>query len=236
MEFVVSDIDKLKDSVKLLNELVTEATIEVKSDGWNVAAMDTANVAMCVWKMPSSKFVAYSGEGKFAINVTTLLTVLKRATKDDSLTIKVGDKMELTFKNGRTRKFSVPISTEDSIQSAKMPALEHDVKVELDSKLFADMIGDCTAIESDSVLLVCKDGKVSALGEGELMKVEEDFKEEADKDKKVKGKYSVEYLEKMVKAASLSEKVTVCLKTDYPLQLEYGNMVYILAPRVDSDN
>lgn len=57
---------------------------------------------------------------------------------------------------------------------------------------------------------------------------------------KIKSKYSVEYLKKMVSAGKLADKVTVHFNQDYPLKIDYVvqdrlSLSFILAPRVDND-
>ena len=59
-------------------------------------------------------------------------------------------------------------------------------------------------------------------------------------DDKVKAKYSIEYLKKMINGSKLSEEVLVQFNTDYPLKLEYKSvdkvmLSFILAPRVEND-
>ena len=61
-----------------------------------------------------------------------------------------------------------------------------------------------------------------------------------DSEDKIKAKYSLEYLKKMIAGGKLHEKVSLYFNTDYPLKLEYKVtdrllLSFILAPRVDND-
>ena len=68
--------------------------------------------------------------------------------------------------------------------------------------------------------------------EGENIKIEASGK--------VKSKYSIEYLKKMITASKLSGEVSLQFNKDYPLKLEYKSvdkifLSFILAPRVEND-
>ena len=57
---------------------------------------------------------------------------------------------------------------------------------------------------------------------------------------KVKAKYSIEYLKKMIASSKVSDTVVVQFNKDYPLKLEYKvvdkmMLSFILAPRVEND-
>ena len=59
-------------------------------------------------------------------------------------------------------------------------------------------------------------------------------------DVKIKSKYSIEYLNKMIGGSKLSDSVTLQLNNDYPLKIEYKaidkvDLAFILAPRVEND-
>ena len=59
-------------------------------------------------------------------------------------------------------------------------------------------------------------------------------------DKPARSKYSLEYLDKMVKASKVADSLVLQFGTDYPLKLEFKSlnkiqMVFILAPRVDTE-
>ena len=57
---------------------------------------------------------------------------------------------------------------------------------------------------------------------------------------KVKAKYSIEYLKKMIGGSKLCDEVEIHFGKDYPLRLDYKTvdrvmLSFILAPRVEND-
>ena len=82
------------------------------------------------------------------------------------------------------------------------------------------------------------------LAEGDLsqakIEITEDKSTKISASEKVKAKYSIEYLKKMVAGSKLSEKVEIHFNKDYPLRLDYKEvdkvqLSFILAPRVEND-
>ena len=55
-----------------------------------------------------------------------------------------------------------------------------------------------------------------------------------------KSRYSLEYLQKMIKASKISEKVNLNFSSDYPLRLEFitplMTLAFILAPRIETED
>ena len=57
---------------------------------------------------------------------------------------------------------------------------------------------------------------------------------------KIKSKYSIEYLKKMMAGSKLAEEVSIQFNKDYPLKLEYKTvdkvmLSFVLAPRVENE-
>ena len=84
------------------------------------------------------------------------------------------------------------------------------------------------------------------LAEGDLNQAKIEIKEDEttkitfSSDDKVRAKYSIEYLKKMISGSKLSDEVTIHFNKDYPLKLEYKSvdkvmLSFILAPRVEND-
>ena len=70
------------------------------------------------------------------------------------------------------------------------------------------------------------------------VKADDDTKIVAEE--KLKAKYSIEYLKKMIQGSKLADKVILQFNKDYPLKIEYKvvnklQLSFILAPRVDND-
>jgi len=68
----------------------------------------------------------------------------------------------------------------------------------------------------------------------------EDTKIKMEGDSKIKSKYSIEYLKKIIKGSKISDNALIQFSNDYPLKVQYKltdklDLEFILAPRVQNE-
>ncbi|MBS3147901.1 proliferating cell nuclear antigen (pcna) [Candidatus Woesearchaeota archaeon] len=247
MKLVLADPTMLKDSIAVLSELVNEARFKLTRDGVELVAMDPANVAMVIFKLLSSSFTEYDidKDQEMAINLASLKQVLKRSNASDIISLEVGsdNKLQIQLKGSTTRTFSLPL-IELEEREQRIPNLTFPVTVTMKSSVLNDAISDADVV-AESVTFAAEPEKFVIAAEGDLSKAQIEMKGDSAKIKsetsaKVKSKYSIEYLKKMISAGKLSDEVSIFFNQDYPLKLEYKVvdkllMSFILAPRVEND-
>jgi len=248
MKLVLADSRYFKDSIGIISELVGEVKFKVTADGLEVVAMDPANVAMVVFKLLSSCFTQYQVKQpeEIAINLSNLKQILRRTKSEDVLTLETGDdnKLKIQLKSNTTRSFSIPTLEIDD-KEQRVPELTFPIIVETDSSILAESIEDASVV-AESVTFLGEKGMLSIKAEGDLSKAfieinpSENTIIKTESADKFKAKYSLEYLKKMISASKLSDRVSICFNTDYPMKLEYKivdrlMLSFILAPRVDND-
>jgi len=127
----------------------------------------------------------------------------------------------------------------------KIPQLQFPITINMTSASLTEAIEDVDIV-AESVLFVCEGDVFTLEGEGDLskanveMKSDDETKITSEAEGKVKAKYSIEYLKKMISASKLSEEVKIQFGKDYPLKMEFIDvdkvmLSFILAPRVDND-
>ena len=209
--------------------------------------MDPANVAMVIFKLLSSAFTEYDVKEdlEIAINLSNLKQIMKRAGNNDILSLElVENRLKITLKGRSTRRFSLPIIDVDDKQQ-KVPELKFPLSVEAKCSDINDAIDDADIV-SDSLAFVLEGDKLVVEAEGDMNKVNieivegEDTKITSETPDKVRAKYSIDYLKKMITASKLTDKVKIQFNTDYPLKMEFVSvdkvqMQFILAPRVEND-
>lgn len=245
MKLTLAEPKYLKESVSIISEIVTEATIKVNEDGIKLIAMDPANVALVVFRLLASSFVSYDIDGptSFTVNLNNLKQVLRRTKGGDTLTLELEEnKLKLVLQSTSKRTFHLPlIDIEEKEQ--KVPELSFNTTIVTQSSVLNDGIDDVDII-GESVTLASKEGMFSISSKGDLTKADVDIP--ADNVTKVvveedsKAKYSIEYLKKMMTGSKLSDVVQIKFSNDYPLKIEYLvqnklELSFILAPRVDND-
>lgn len=246
MKLVLADATYLRDSISVISELVTEARFRINKDGLEMIAMDPASVAMVVYKLLSSCFqeCEVEEEQEIALNLANLKQVLRRSSANDILTLELEEnKLKLQLKGKSTRTFSLPLLEVDE-REQKIPSLSFPITVSVPSDAFASAIDD-VSIVSDAVTLAAEPEKFWISGEGDLSKANiemgtDDAQIESETKAKIKAKYSLEYLKKMIAGSKVADTVNVRFNQDYPLRLDYTvidrvSLSFILAPRVEND-
>jgi len=245
MRLTLADSKYLKESVSIISELVTEGTFKITPDNIELIAMDPANVAMVVFRLMGSTFTEYDVKKPelLGINLNNFKQVLRRAGANDSITLEVEEnKLKITLKGTSTRTFHLPLIDVEE-KEHKMPELKFSVTITTDSNILNEAIEDADIVgESVNFIAEPKRFVVSATGDLNKANIDIDAGEgtKITATDKVKAKYSIEYLKKMIQGSKLSDKVKIQFAKDYPLELEYKEtnkvqLLFVLAPRVDND-
>lgn len=229
------------DVASILSELVTEVRIKVSSSGLKIIAIDPANVALISFKLPASVFSELESNNEvLGINLGSLKAVLKRCkpgssllmqTQDNTLRVEIQDKIK--------RKFNIALINIET-EEKEMPVLDFNCKVQMACPDFLDAIEDCGVV-GDACSFGLQEGKF-VIGAKGLHSAKSEFSGDEVKieGEKGKAKYSLEYMQKFIKACKLSENVGINFSDDYPLKLEFKNdafqLAFVLAPRVETED
>lgn len=246
MKLVLSETKLIKEPVTIINDLVNEARFKVKKDSMELIAMDPANVAMVVFRLLSSSFIEYTvkEETVLGLNLNDFKQVLRRIKANDNLVLEVSEnKLKLTLQGNSVRTFFLPLIDLDE-REQKIPELKFKAQVKCPSTMLNDAIEDVEII-SESVSFQSDDKKFVISASGDSKKANIEIKSDENvaikSEEKVKSKYSIEYLKKMIQASKISNNVEISFSKDYPLKLEYKEidkiqMIFILAPRIEEND
>ena len=248
MRLTLAEPSYLKESISIISDLVNEARFKITPNAIELVAMDPANVAMVVFKLLSSCFTEYDvkKDTEIAINLSNLKQVLRRVSPKDMLTLELDsdNRLKIELKSNTTRTFNLPI-IELEEKEQKVPDLKFPITIQTSSSILNEAIADVDVV-GESVAFIAEPKKFTLQAEGDLNQAKIEIKEDNDtkittnSDEKVKSKYSIEYLKKMINGSKLSDEVTIQFSKDYPLKIEYKSvdkvmLSFILAPRVEND-
>jgi len=247
MKLTLAEPTYLKESISIISDLVNEARFKITKNAIELVAMDPANVAMVIFKLLSSTFVEYdvTEDMELAINLSNLKQVLRRAKPNDMLSLEIKEnKLKIILEGTTKRTFSLPI-IELEEREQRIPELSFPVTITATSSFLNDSIEDVDII-GESVSFIVEGKKFSITAESDLSEANisipesEEVKIINDAGDKVKAKYSIEYLKKMMNAGKLVPNVKINFNKDYPLKLEYKivdkiMISFILAPRVEGE-
>ncbi len=247
MKLTLVEPKYLKESILIISELVNEAKFKITPDAMELVAMDPANVAMIIFKLLSSSFTEYDvkNEMELSIDLGNFKQILRRAGANDMLSMEVDDnRLKLQLKGKTTRTFSLPL-IEGEEKEQKVPELNFPVNIKTSTAIFNDAIEDVDIV-AESVTFEIDKKSFVINGESDLSNASIEIKPDdetnitVEGDDKIKSKYSVEYLKKIISASKLCDNVVIQFNKDYPLKLDYIvvdklQLSFILAPRVEND-
>jgi len=229
--------------ISIISELVLEVRLKINKEGMSILATDPANVAMVSFKLPSSAFseLEVEKEEVLGISLDSLKAVLRRIKAGSVLTItKQENELKLVINDKIKREFNLAL-IEIEGEEKEIPNLSFASRIEMASIDFLEVIEDCSVV-ADSCSFISESNKFIMNARGSL----NSFKSEFSSDEvniqaeKANSKYSLEYLQKMIKATKLTEKTIINFSTDYPLKLEFITpfieLSFILAPRVENED
>ena len=227
--------------VSIISELVLEVRIRVNTSGITITAIDPANVSMILFNLPSSSFTQFEVEQEEVLGVSleSLKAVLRRIKAGSVLTItREENELKLLIIDKVRREFNLALIEVES-EEKPIPHLEFTSKIEMNSVDFSEAIEDAGVV-ADSASFISAPDKFVIAAKGSLNSFRSEFTDEVNiTAEEAKSKYSLEYLQKMIKGTKLSEKTIINFSNDYPLRLDFRtsllSLSFILAPRVENE-
>jgi len=250
----IEEIKLLNDSFQAISNLISEGIFQLEEDGIKLTAADPAMVALVDFKISKDAFSTYQveGEQKVGLSIERLYSILRRASAGEKLQLETDEeknKLNVTLKDSATRKFSLPLLSLDEDDIPSKGDLEFAIRSNLDVSALSKGIGDA-AIVGDSLTISADGDAILIESEGDSsgvrFKLEEgsdsvlDLKVLKEEAGQVKSIFSLDYLNKIIKAKKLSDTVTLQLGDDFPLKIDFKvpdklELSFILAPRIEEE-
>jgi proliferating cell nuclear antigen PCNA len=244
----LAEVPLLRDSIATIAEIIDEGVFQITQKGIGFVAADRAMVAVVDFFIAAEAFEKYEldADQKIGLNIMNFLSVIKRAGTKDKITFEMqGAKLNVLIEGASKRKFVVPLLDLGDEEIPPVDQLTFKSKAQMKSGVLKSGIDDADII-GDSVIVQITPTAFGMISEGDVSKAElelekgDDALMEIHAATGVKSRYSLEYLKKMVKAAKLSDLVTVEHGPDYPLRMMFAasdkaRISFILAPRVQDE-
>ncbi len=230
----------LTDAISIISEIVTEVRIKLLDEGMSIVAVDPANVALVIFKLPKENFSQYEAGGEvWGVNLSDLKNILRRASLSSSIVFEQEEnQLKISIFDKVKRIFNMSLIDVES-EDKNEPSLNFSCKVEMNSLDFSQAIEDCNVV-ADACSFISGNGFFVVEGSGSLNSARAEFSgDDAVFEGVGKAKYSVEYLMKFIKAGKIAGKVIINFSDDYPLRLDFAGdnmgIGFVLAPRVEND-
>ncbi|MCX6769337.1 MAG: proliferating cell nuclear antigen (pcna) [Candidatus Micrarchaeota archaeon] len=247
-KFTVGDAKRYKNATDAIVNLIDEGILEVREEGLFLRAMDPSQIAMISFLMPKASFAEYEApapSAKIGLNFDGLSKILARSRGEEKLEIsQVQNKLQLKFvgKSGK-RSFKVPV-LDIPAGVAKEPSIAHDAIVKMNSSQFKETLRDASLVGSH-ITLDANETAFTVEVHGDTSDLTEENEKTGERiiemtvTKPSRATFPLQYLEDIVKACPENAALTICLKSNAPLKVEYevesAKVTYYLAPRIDND-
>lgn len=245
-EATLDDISLLKDSIATIAELIDESELIIKDTGIEMIAADRAVVTVVDFRLHRNAFKTYSHEGdsRIGINLLNLLQILKRASPDEHLKIRLSEnKLHLTLVGKSTRRFTLPLIDVSREETPPMDKLEFAAHVRINAELLNNGVDDADIITDSVIVTIRKDAMILqaqsdvSSTELEVLAGSGDLKV-LTIGEPVRARYSLDYLKKIIKGRKLSQEADLFMSTDYPMKMTFevpgkASLNFVLAPRVE---
>ena len=229
--------------IGIISEMVLEVRIKISKDGMSVVAVDPANVAMISFKLPATAFsqLEVDNEEVLGVSLDSLKAVLRRCSASSNLIMtKEENTLKLEIIDKIKREFNLALIEVEG-EEKEIPSLTFAAKIEMSSSDFSAAIEDC-AVVADSCAFVTEPDKFLIQAKGSLNSFKSQFSSDElnIQAQDASSKYSLEYLQKMMKATKVVDKVIINFSNDYPLRLDFNTpfieLGFVLAPRVETED
>jgi len=246
----VADAKLFRDMISAISILVDEATFKIDPESMKLRAMDPSRVAMIDFEWPKAIFEEYttSEPTKMCINVSELLKLLRRASKDEAVELSLDEKtgkLLVKISGKYSRNFTMP-TLEASEEEVPTPKITFNVKAKATTQGLSQAIDDAQLV-SDHVRIEADPEKLVLNASGDLMGATITLQKGSDAlldleaKENAKATFSLSYLSEIIKAASaISDIATLEFSTDMPIKIDFhqakeGKLTFFLAPRIETE-
>lgn len=212
-------------AVDVIAGFISEGNFRFSDDGIRFRAVDPGQVVLVDYAIDKKFFDKYSVEPNLVgLDIVELSKILSRAMESDRLLMNLTDhELKIMFEGEMSRSFSLPL-LDVSEEEIRVPETEFDAVVEVNARILKEALKDANLF-GQSVVFRVKNSELSLEASGtagSLRSVIKNSKFVSIKSKsEAAAKYSLNFLQGIVKGASPESKIWLGLKTDSALKMSY---------------
>lgn len=250
----------LRKIMEAINPLVTDVNIECTSSGLGIQAMDSASVCLVSMELGHEGFDTYRCDKNLilGVNQSNFLKIIKCGGADDGVTLRCQDNCDsigIVIENAdqdKTATFELKLMEIDA-DHLSLPDTEYDAVVRMPSHELQRIVRDLSQFH-DTVNIGCSKEAIqfSTSADASSSQAKITLRPSASSDTKESEQVSLSvnepvtmafasrYVGLICKATPLSGVVSLSIKNNKPLLVEYkigdiGHLRYYLAPKTEGD-
>ncbi|MDK2790303.1 MAG: proliferating cell nuclear antigen [Methanothermococcus sp.] len=242
----VCNAKDFKKIVDAMSNLVDEICFEVDENGIKASAMDPSHVALVSVNLPKEAFDEYVADiHDIGIDLEALKKFMSRGKSNEKMILELDEeknKLNITFKNEATRKFSIALYDVSST-NLKVPEIEYPNEILIKAGGFVEALKDAELV-NDHVTLKVDNDVFTVYSKGDLNQSETVFENGSETildlkiDSPSRSTFNLAYLKDITKSTSADDVLKIYLGSDMPVKIEYeianANLLFLLAPRIES--
>lgn len=231
----LKQVDFWKRAIEAISSFVPEGNFRFSDKGVSFRAIDPSQVVLVDYFVDKKFFDKYAIEPNYiGIDLTEFSKLMQRALPQDKLFLDISDaELKIRLESDLKRSFKLPL-IDVSSEEAKIPEVSYETKIEVTASSFKEMLRDASLFGS-SVVLKALGGKffVEARGSQGTMESEAGRAAQVSSKKDVTAKFSLNFLQNIVRESDNESTITIELKPDAPMRVTFpiGNskIVFYLA-------
>lgn len=242
--------DYFADLMKAVTAVVEEGTFVVDEEGMKLTAMDPAHISLVNFELTKAAAEEYSCENQveITININELHKLIRKAKKNEIITLDYDDEkkqLSVTLINpAASTERSFTLNTLETVSGkAPVPNLSFEAKARVSTDALRVAIEDAATVSDYAKLTIAPDAVVIS-SKGELgshrtrLVLGGTAVFEIESSQEVSASFSLNYLEKIVKAGkTVADESVIELSNNRPVRLSFpipsGKLEYLVAPRIE---
>ncbi len=225
MTIELKEVEQLRKAIDAIASFISEGNFRFSDSGISFKAIDPSQIVLVIFGMDKKVFERYSIEPTFVgVDIVELSKILSRTLPNDRLVMDLTDsEMLVKLEGSISRSFSLPL-IDVSDDDVNVPKTAADASIEINARIFKEALKDASLFGS-SVVLRVKGNQlfIEARGSsGTLKSVARQTKQIiVESSSEVVSKYSLNFLQNIVREADPEKKIKLELKSDSPMKISY---------------
>lgn len=243
--------EPLEQTLEAVGTVVGECKLSLDSDGMQIRAVHPANVCMCDVRLDQSAFEAYdlaaaNDSLTLGVNLDKLQDVINVSSKEQLIHIELDNETRKLIITVDSLEYTLALIDPDSIRSEPdIPDLDHNATITTGPENLtraltaADMVSDHIAL---GVNTEAEHFYAEADGDTDTVDIEVGRDDLIELDiGEAHSLFSLDYLSDIKKAFSATDQIVIRLDEEFPVMIDYqfanqaGSVLFMLAPRIQSD-
>lgn len=221
----LSNVSSFQKAISALSNFISEGNFRFNESGISLKAMDASQILLVEMKFPKNAFQSFDVEPSFVgLDIGELNRILSRSQPNDSLRMELTDsELRVELEGETTRLFQLPL-LDLAEDEAPTPNPKFDAKIQWNGRLLKEALKDASLFGSSVVLRAKQNQFVleSKSSKGAFRSLAKELSIQSKITDEVVSKYSLGFLQNMVKELEPETPVHIELKSDSPLRCVYS--------------